>query len=89
MNRRTILMMTLATAIWLGCVLTGDYAVAQKRSLKARLLGTWTFVSSNAKLSDKPFMGRQSEGPLRLGRVIGKVKETERFPIRWREGMAN
>jgi len=56
-------MMTLATAIWLGCVLTGDYAVAQKRSLKARLLGTWTFVSSNAKLSDgSPSWGDNPKG---------------------------
>src|SRR5207247_11449736 len=50
MKRRTALMMALTTAIWIGFALPGDDAVAQQKSLKEQLVGTWTFVTSNAKL---------------------------------------
>ncbi len=52
MKRRTAFMMALTMAIWLGFALPGDDAVAQQKSLKEQLVGTWTFVSSNAKLPD-------------------------------------
>ena len=43
MKRRTVLMMVLTTAIWLGFE---PPAVAQQKSLKEQLVGTWTFVSA-------------------------------------------
>jgi len=49
MKRRAALMMVLTTASWLWFALP---AVAQQKSLKEQLIGTWTFVSSNAKLAD-------------------------------------
>jgi len=52
MKPRTVLVMALTTAIWLGFALPGDDAVAQQKSLKEQLVGTWMFISSNAKLPD-------------------------------------
>src|SRR5712664_610795 len=65
MNRRTVLVMALTTAIWLGFALPGDDAVAQQKSLKEQLAGTWTFVSSNAKLPDgSPLWGNNPKSLL-------------------------
>ena len=65
MKRRTALMMALTTAIWLGFALPGDDAVAQQKSLKEQLVGTWTFVSSNAKLPDgSPLWGNNPKSLL-------------------------
>jgi len=62
MKRRTALMIVLTTAIWLGFVLP---AVAQQKSLKEQLVGTWTFVSSNAKLPDgSPLWGNNPKSLL-------------------------
>jgi len=58
-------MMVLTPAIWLGFALLGDDAVAQQKSLKEQLVGTWTFVSSNAKLPDgSPLWGNNPKSLL-------------------------
>ena len=62
MKRRTALMIVFTTAIWLGFALP---AVAQQKSLKEQLVGTWTFVSSNAKLPDgSPLWGNNPKSLL-------------------------
>ena len=64
-KRPTALMKALTTAIWLGFALPGDDAVAQQKSLKEQLVGTWTFVSSNAKLPDgSPLWGNNPKSLL-------------------------
>ena len=52
MNRRTALTTILTTTISLGFVLPRGDAVAQQKSLKQQLVGTWTYVSSTTKLPD-------------------------------------
>lgn len=52
MNRRTARTLSLTTAIWLGFPLPSGNAVAPQKSLKEQLVGTWTYVSSTAKLPD-------------------------------------
>ena len=65
MKRRTVLVMALTTAMSLGFALPGDDAVAQQKSLKEQLVGTWTFVSSNAKLPDgSPLWGNNPKSLL-------------------------
>src|SRR5438552_12415269 len=55
-------MIVLTTAICLGFALP---AVAQQKSLKEQLVGTWTFVSSNAKLPDgSPLWGNNHKSLL-------------------------
>ena len=44
MNRRTILSSSAATV--LGLALMSDAAVAQQKTMKEQLVGTWTFVSA-------------------------------------------
>ena len=50
MNRRTVLNLSAITA--LGFALPSSRAVAQQKSLKDQLVGTWTVVSSTTKLPD-------------------------------------
>jgi glucose/arabinose dehydrogenase len=50
MNRRIILSLSAITA--LGLALLPGNAVAQKKTLKEQLVGTWTFVSGTTKLPD-------------------------------------
>ena len=65
MKGRTVLVMALTTAIWLEFALPGDDAVAQQKSLKEQLVGTWTFVSSNAQLPDgSPLWGNNPKSLL-------------------------
>lgn len=45
MNRRCVLSISAMTALGLA-LLPGSSALAQQKSLKAQLVGTWTFVSS-------------------------------------------
>jgi hypothetical protein len=56
MNRRNILSLSAITA--LGLVLSASNAVAQTKSLKDQLVGTWTLVSETDTTSD----GKKSEG---------------------------
>jgi hypothetical protein len=63
MNRRSILSLSAITA--LGFALLPGSAVAQQRSLKEQLIGTWTFVSSTGKLPDgSPLWGSNPKGLL-------------------------
>jgi Lipocalin-like domain len=50
MNRRSIL--TISTMTVLGLALVPSGTVAQQKSLKDQLVGTWTFVSATTKRSD-------------------------------------
>jgi hypothetical protein len=52
MNRRTVFTTSLTMVIGLGFAPPGGDAVAQQKSLKEQLVGTWTYVSSTAKLPD-------------------------------------
>jgi hypothetical protein len=50
MNRRSILSISAMTA--LGLALLPGSVLAQQKTLKEQLVGTWTFVSSTTKLAD-------------------------------------
>jgi hypothetical protein len=61
MHRRFILSLSAITA--LGLALLPGNAVAQQKSLKDQLVGTWTFVSGTTKLSDgSPAWGSNPKG---------------------------
>jgi hypothetical protein len=61
MNRRHILSLSVITAL---AVLPGS-AVAQQKTLKEQLIGTWTFISSTGKLPDgSPLWGANPKGLL-------------------------
>src|SRR5207253_398218 len=63
MNRRTATILT--TAILLGFVLPRGNAVAQQKSLKQQLVGTWTYVSSTTTLPNgSPLWGTNPRGLL-------------------------
>jgi Lipocalin-like domain len=65
MNRSTILSICAMTAMALA-MMPGS-ATAQQKSLKDQLVGTWTFVSSTAKLADgSPAWGSNPKGQLSL-----------------------
>jgi Lipocalin-like domain len=65
MNRRSVLCICTMTTMALAMVPGG--AAAQQKSLKDQLVGTWTFVSSTAKLADgNPVWGPNSKGQLSL-----------------------
>jgi hypothetical protein len=52
MNRLpTNISIALAALFW-GALLFAADAVAQQKTLKEQLLGTWTFISSTTKLPD-------------------------------------
>ena len=59
MNRRNLLVLSIAA---LGFTLLFGDAIAQQKSLKDQLIGTWTFVSSTGRLADgvppQPLVGR-------------------------------
>jgi hypothetical protein len=56
-------------------------AIAQQKSLKEQLVGTWTFVSSTAKLKDgSPAWGANPKGQLSLdanGRYFGIIVRSD------------
>jgi hypothetical protein len=61
MNRRGILNLSVITAIGVALPLTS--AVAQHKSLKEQIMGTWSFVSSNANGPDgNPLWGANPKG---------------------------
>jgi hypothetical protein len=61
MNRRSILSLSAITA--LGVASLPGSAVAQQRTLKEQLVGTWTLVSSSTKAADgSPFWGANPKG---------------------------
>jgi hypothetical protein len=65
MNRRSSLGIAVITALGLA-TLSGS-AVSQQKSLKEQLVGTWTFVTSTAKLADgSPLFGSNPKGQLTL-----------------------
>jgi hypothetical protein len=72
MNRRSILNLSAITA--LGLVVSLNSAIAQQKSLKEQLVGTWAFVSSTGKLADgSPVWGTNPQGILSFdanGRVF-------------------
>jgi hypothetical protein len=64
MNRRRILMVSAMTVLGLAMLLPGS-AVSQQKLLKDQLIGTWTFVSTTAKLADgSPAWGSNPKGLL-------------------------
>jgi Lipocalin-like domain len=66
----------------LGLTLTQDNAIAQKQSLKEQLVGTWTYVSSTAKLPDgNPLWGTNPKSLLIFtdnGRFSWQVLRSDR-----------
>ena len=63
MNRRSILNLSAITA--LGLVVSLNSAIAQQKSLKEQLVGTWAFISSTGKLADgSPVWGTNPQGIL-------------------------
>ena len=63
MKRRSLFSLATITALTLAMAPTG--AVSQQKSLKEQLVGTWTFVSSTAKLADgSPLWGANPKGQL-------------------------
>jgi hypothetical protein len=66
MNQRNILSLLVVTLFGLLASLPGT-AYAQQRSLKDQLIGTWTYVSSTARLPDgSPLWGSYPKGLLIL-----------------------
>jgi hypothetical protein len=62
MNRRNLLVLSIAA---LGFTLLFGDAIAQQKSLKDQLIGTWTFVSSTGRLADgSPTWGTRPTGSL-------------------------
>src|SRR5437879_1446686 len=60
MNRRHILSLSVITALGLAVL---PNALAQQKSLKEQLIGTWTFVSSTTKNADgSPLWGSNPKG---------------------------
>src|SRR5712671_4476649 len=65
MKRRSTFSLSAITALALVMVPTGT--VSQQKSPKEQLVGTWTFVSSTAKLADgSPLWGSNPKGQLSL-----------------------
>jgi Lipocalin-like domain len=65
MNRRNILSLSATAA--LGLALLPGSTIAQQKSLQEQLVGTWTFVSSTAKLADRsPAWGANPKGQFSL-----------------------
>jgi hypothetical protein len=66
----------------LGLTLTQDNAIAQKQSLKEQLVGTWTYVSSTARLPDgSPLWGTNPKSLLIFtdnGRFSWQVMRSDR-----------
>src|SRR4051812_20651977 len=61
MNRRNILSLCVMTA--LGLIVLPGSTLAQQKTLKEQLVGTWTFVSSTGKLPDgSPVWGSNPRG---------------------------
>jgi hypothetical protein len=61
MNRRDVL--PFSAIMVLGITALSNDAIAQQRTLKEQLVGTWAFVSSNAKRSDgNPQWGENPKG---------------------------
>src|ERR1700682_5358250 len=52
MKRRTILAMTTTALLCLAAGLSASDSLAQQKSLKEQLVGTWTLVSSDQVLPD-------------------------------------
>ena len=80
MNWRNILGLSTIASLVLTLLL-GD-AIAQQKSLKDQLVGTWTFVSSTGKLADgSPTWGTNPKGSLILtenGRFSVQIMRNDR-----------
>ena len=72
MNRRNILSLT--AILMLAFAMVPDKGIAQQKSVKEQLVGTWAFVSSTGKLADgSPVWGSNPQGILSFdatGRVF-------------------
>jgi len=66
MRRLGVLIATTVLLVILGVVLPPDDAVAQQKSLKEQLVGTWIYVSSTSTRAD----GSKTENPNLKGIVI-------------------
>ena len=65
MNRRSLV--TVSAIAVLGLAALPGSAIAQQKSLKEQLIGTWAFVSSTGKLADgSPLWGANPKGQLSL-----------------------
>ena len=63
MNRRSVLIISISAITALGLALLPGSALAQQKSLKEQITGTWSFVSSNAKGPDgSPLWGSNPKG---------------------------
>jgi hypothetical protein len=73
MNSRRSLGLVIVTMIGIACSVSN--AVAQQKTLKEQLVGTWSFVSSTAKLPDgSPLWGSNPRG-LSVFSENGRVTE--------------
>ena len=62
MNRRNILSLTAGSTLGLA-LLSGGAAIAQQKTLKDQLVGTWIFIGSTGKLADgSPVYGTNPKG---------------------------
>ena len=68
MNRRTTLILASVAPLCLAVTLPAGDAMAQQKSLKEQLLGTWTLVSSEttAKSGAKRHNDQQQQRPDRM-----------------------
>jgi hypothetical protein len=80
MNRRHILSLTVIAAS--GFALLPGSVLAQQKTLKEQLVGTWTFVSSTTKLADgSPAWGTNPKGLLIFtdnGRYSSHIMRSDR-----------
>ena len=82
MNRICTFTMTALALLGLGLAVPGGDAVAQQASLKQRLVGTWTFVSTTGRLRDgSPAFGPNPRGVLVIdasGRYYQAIMRSDR-----------
>jgi Lipocalin-like domain len=80
MNRRNVLSISVITA--LGLTFLPGSALAQQKSLKDQLVGTWTLVSSTTKLPDgSPAWGSDPRGLIIFtdnGRYSSQIMRSDR-----------
>ena len=82
MNRICTFTMTALALLCLGLAVPGGDAVAQQASLKQRLVGTWTFVSTTGRLQNgSPAFGPNPKGVLVIdasGRYYQAIMRSDR-----------
>src|ERR1700720_1706305 len=92
MNRRAILAMTTAALLSLAAGLSASDSLAQQKSLKEQLLGTWTLVSSDQIRPDGSKLKQFGANPKGInvfdanGRFFGMIGSADNSQIAARRG---